>query len=69
MNDPTKNLASSSQLWRANACGLLSLNDQPGEPLPRDVLKEVLAQAAAEGLWQPAARGARGPVRWDSDAS
>lgn len=67
MSDP--NLATEKQLWRANACGLLEVRDEPGEPIERGVLKEILAEAARLGLWRPAARGERGPVRWDSAAS
>jgi hypothetical protein len=62
----TKKLASPAMLWRLNTLGLLDLLDEPGEPLERAPLKEVLALAAAQGLWQPAARGQRGVVRWDS---
>ena len=69
MSESAWHLATEKQLWRANSLGLISLNDEPGEPLERDVIKEVLAEAARLGLWQPAARGERGPVRWDSDAS
>jgi hypothetical protein len=61
--------ASSAQLWRANECGLLEVRDEPGEPVTRGEMKEILAEAARLGLWQPAARGERGPVRWDSSAS
>lgn len=61
-----KKLASPAMLWRLNQIGLLDLRDEPGEPLERPPLKEVLALAAAQGLWQPAARGQRGVVRWDS---
>ena len=56
------NIATEKQVWRANQLGLLELRDEPGEPLERDVMKEVLAEAAKLGLWQPAARGERGPV-------
>jgi hypothetical protein len=63
--DGMKN-ASEKQLWRANECGLLDVRDEPGEPIERGELKEILALAAARGLWQPAARGARGMSRWDS---
>jgi hypothetical protein len=57
-------LASSAQMWRLNSIGLVELRDQPGEPLPRDAVKEVLAQALADGLWHPSSpRGKRGPVK------
>jgi hypothetical protein len=69
MDEQDKKLASQAMLWRLNQIGLLDLRDEPGEPLERAPLKEVLALAAAQGLWQPAARGQRGMVRWDSAAS
>jgi len=54
--------ATAAQLWRANQLGLVDLRDEPGEPLQRGVMKEVLGAAAKAGLWSPA-RGVRGPVR------
>ena len=62
-------LASEKMMWRLNQCGLVELRDEPGPPLERSVVKEVLAAAAAEGLWTPKVRGERGPVPWDSAAS
>jgi hypothetical protein len=61
----THSLASAAQLWRANQCGLLALLDEPAEPLERTEMKEVLGEAARQGLWQPATRGERGDVRWE----
>lgn len=61
--------ASAAQLWRLNACGLLELRDDPGEPLERTEAKEVLVAAAAEGLWTPKVRGERGEHPWDSAVS
>jgi hypothetical protein len=55
-------LASSAQLWRMNQIGLIDVRDEPGEPIPRDAAKEVLAEAARQRLWNPA-RGERGQVR------
>ena len=66
MSDP---LATEKQLWRANQLGLLEVRDEPGEQPARDEMKEILAEAARLGLWQPAARGELGPVRWDSASS
>lgn len=54
--------ATAAQLWRANQCGLIELRDEPAEPLERTVMKEVLAEAARLGLWQPV-RGVRQEVR------
>jgi hypothetical protein len=45
-----------------NQIGLLDLRDEPGEPLERSEAKEVLAEAARLGLWQPV-RGPRQEVR------
>jgi hypothetical protein len=52
-------LASNRQLWAANRAGLLELREEPGVPLTRDVMKELLSQAARSGLWQPAGRGVK----------
>ena len=70
----TRRFASSAQLWRLNACGLMRLVDWPdeelGQPLERTEAKEVLIAAAAEGLWTPKpARGERGAVQRDSASS
>jgi hypothetical protein len=66
----TKGLATAAQFWRLNQLVLLEPRDDPGEePLEREAAREILAYAASLGLWQPAARGERGPVRWDSAAS
>ena len=54
--------ASAQQLWRLNQIGLIDLRDEPGDPLARVPMKEVLAQAATDGLWTPI-RGVRGVVR------
>jgi hypothetical protein len=59
-------LASQAQLWRLNQLRLLELRDEPiGRALERREAKEVLAAAASRGLWQPAPRRPRGPVRAD----
>lgn len=58
----TKGLASAQQLWRANECGLIDVRDEPGPPLTRVILKEILAEAVRQKLWVPI-RGVRGPVR------
>jgi hypothetical protein len=70
----TRRFASSAQLWRLNAIGLIRLVDWPDEeleqPLERTHAKECLIAAAAEGLWTPKpARGERGAVQWDSASS
>jgi hypothetical protein len=70
----TRRFASSAQLWRLNAIGLIRLVDWPDEeleqPLERTQAKECLIAAAAEGLWTPKpARGERGAVQWDSASS
>jgi hypothetical protein len=65
MTDASK-LMTEKQAWRLNSLGLLSILDEPAEPIERDEAKEILAAAAVQGLWQPAARGARGVNRWDS---
>lgn len=62
MKPNTSKNATSAQLWRLNECGLLELRDEPGEPLERLPLKEVLGAAARAGLWSPA-RAPRGVVR------
>jgi hypothetical protein len=54
--------ATAAQLWRANQCGLLTIRAEPGPVLERTIVKELLAAAAREGLWQPV-RAPRGPVR------
>jgi hypothetical protein len=74
MSEDTRKYASSAQLWRLNACGLLRLVDWPEEeleqPLERTEAKECLIAAASEGLWEPKpVRGERGGVRWDSASS
>jgi len=61
-NGSTKGVASASQLWRMNVLGLLDLRDEPGEPLERAAMKEVLAEAVRLGLWVPV-RGDRQEVR------
>lgn len=58
----SKGAASAQQLWRLNVLGLLDVRDEPGEPLQRAPLKEILGEAARLGLWHPI-RGARGVVR------
>jgi hypothetical protein len=62
MDDSGKKLASAPMLWRLNEIGLLEVRDEPGEPLERAPLKEILGEAARLGLWQPI-RGVRGTVR------
>jgi hypothetical protein len=62
MDDNDKTLATAPMLWRLNQIGLLDLRDEPGEPLERAPLKEVLGEAARRGLWHPI-RGVRGVVR------
>ena len=69
MNSNGNKLATEKQLWRANQCGLLTVLDAPGTPLESGEMKEILALAARQGLWQPATRGDRGSIRWDSAIS
>ena len=45
--------ASPAQCWRLNQLGLLQIRETPGEPIPREVVKEMLAEAVKRGLWQP----------------
>jgi hypothetical protein len=52
--------ATAAQCWRLNQLGLLEIREEPGEPIARDTVKELLADAVREGLWQPQARGAKG---------
>jgi hypothetical protein len=49
--------ASANQCWRLNQLGLLEIRAEPGEPIPRDVVKQLLAEAVRRDLWQPEARG------------
>jgi hypothetical protein len=62
MNQNTSKNATSAMLWRFNEIGLLELRAEPGAPLERLPLKEVLGAAARAGLWSPA-RAPRGMVR------
>jgi hypothetical protein len=62
MDDNDKTLATAPMLWRLNQIGLLEVRDEPGEPLERAPLKEILGEAARLGLWHPI-RGVRGAVR------
>ena len=57
--NPTANraAASAAQVWRMNQLGLLEIRKEPGEPLNRDVVKELLAEAVRKGLWAPMPRG------------
>lgn len=48
--------ASAAQCWRLNQLGLLQIREKPGEPIPRDVVKELLAEAVRRGLWAPKPR-------------
>lgn len=41
------------QLWRANTLGILEIRARPGEPIPGTTMKELIAAAVREGLWQP----------------
>jgi hypothetical protein len=45
--------ATASQCWRLNQLGLLEIREEPGDPIPRDVVKELLAEAVERGLWAP----------------
>jgi hypothetical protein len=48
------------QLWRLNQLRLLEIVEEPrAEPIPRDVVKEFLAEAVKRGLWQPEPHRAR----------
>jgi hypothetical protein len=74
MAENTRTYASSAQLWRLNAIGLLRIVDYPDEqletPLTRIEAKEILLGAAAEHLWEPKpARGQRGEHQWASVGS
>jgi hypothetical protein len=51
--------ASPAQLWRLNQLGLLEMRERPDDPIARDVVKELLADAVRQGLWQPEPRGAK----------
>jgi hypothetical protein len=55
--------ASSSQLWRLNVIGLLEVRDEPGRALWSREAKEILGEAARQGLWQPEPHKPRGTVR------
>jgi hypothetical protein len=57
--DAIRAAASPAQCWRLNQLGLIALRETPGEPIPRDVVKELLAEAVRQGLWQPEPRGAK----------
>jgi hypothetical protein len=57
--DAIRAAASPAQCWRLNQLGLLEIREAPGEPIGRDVVKELLAEAVREGLWQPEPRGAK----------
>jgi hypothetical protein len=48
-----KALPSGRALWRANQLGLLTFRDQPGEPMSRRVIGDLLTEAAEAGLWKP----------------
>jgi hypothetical protein len=48
--------ASAAQCWRLNQLGLIQLRESPGEPISRDVVKDLLAEAVRQGLWAPKAR-------------
>jgi hypothetical protein len=61
-NGSTKGAASAQQLWRMNVLGLVTVRDDPGEPLMRLEAKEILAEAVRLGLWHPV-RGERQEVR------
>lgn len=54
--DAIRTAATANQCFRLNQLGLLELREAPGEPIPKDVVKELLAEAVREGLWQPKAR-------------
>jgi hypothetical protein len=58
-DDNNKALATAPMLWRLNQIGLLDLRDEPGVPLDRASMKEVLGQAALAGLRHPV-RGSEG---------
>ena len=45
--------ASAAQCWRLNQLGLLEIRETPAEPISRDVVKQLLAEAVKRGLWQP----------------
>jgi hypothetical protein len=51
--------ASSAQLWRLNELGCLELRKKPGDPLLREPLKDVLADLATAGAWEPQPREAK----------
>jgi hypothetical protein len=57
--DAIRSAASAAQCWRLNQLGLLEIREEPGEPIPRDVVKELLAEAVRRGLWKPKAREAK----------
>jgi hypothetical protein len=54
--DAIESAATAAQCWRLNQLGLLELRDEPGKPLARDVVKELLAEAVRRGLWAPEPR-------------
>jgi hypothetical protein len=35
------------------------MRERPDDPIARDVVKELLADAVRQGLWQPEPRGAK----------
>jgi hypothetical protein len=43
-------------MWRLNQLGLVKLRETPGEPIPRETVKELLADAVRQGLWAPKPR-------------
>jgi molybdenum cofactor biosynthesis enzyme MoaA len=51
--------ASSAQLWRLNECGVLKVRSTPGDPLLREPMKELLAELAEAGAWQPQPRAGK----------
>jgi hypothetical protein len=51
--------ATSAQLWRLNRLGILELRKRPGDPLDRRLVKKLLGELAAEGLWQPKVRAGK----------
>jgi hypothetical protein len=52
-------LASNRQLWALNAVGCLELRLEPGEPIHREIAKELLHDLADAGLWRPKVRAGK----------
>ena len=52
-------IASSAQLWRLNEIGALQLRREVGAPIPRDNAKQLLAELARAGVWEPQLRAGK----------